>query len=101
MGPCLFLACINDLLDSLKSRIRLFADDTTVYLTIHSNSDRGTLQNDLYKLEQWEANWPIEFNPDKCEVIRVTEKKNPIIFRYKLHNFELRTIENAKYLGGI
>ena len=57
------------------------------------------LQNDLYKLEQWEANWSVEFNPDKCEVIHATKKKNPIIFPYKLHNFELRTTENAKYLG--
>ena len=43
----------------------------------------------------------MEFNPDKCEMIRVTKKKNPIIFPYKLHNFEMKTNENAKYLGVI
>ena len=41
----------------------------------------------------------MEFKFDKCEVVRVTKTKNPIIFPYKLHNFELRTTENAKYLG--
>ena len=98
LGPCLFLAYINDLPDSLKSKPRLFADDTIVYLIINSNSDPDTLQNDLYKLG-WVANWPMEFHFDKCEVVRVTKTKNPIIFPYKLHNFELRTTENAKYLG--
>ena len=45
-----FLAYINELPDSLKSRTRLFADERLVYLTINSNSDPDTLQNDLYKL---------------------------------------------------
>lgn len=39
LGPCLFLLYINDLAESLASNIRLFADDTIVYLTIHSDSD--------------------------------------------------------------
>ena len=66
---------------------------------MNSNSDPNTLQKDLYKLKQWEANWSMECNPDKCEVIHGTKKKNPIIFLYKLHIVELRTTEYAKYLG--
>ena len=96
LGPCLFLAYINDLPDSLKSTARLFADDTIVYLTITSESDAQTLQDDLLKLEQWESGWSMEFNPDKCEVIRVTKKQKPIIFPNKLHNIELKATENAK-----
>ena len=99
MGPCLFLACINDLPESPKSKARLFADGTIVYLTINSQSDAQTLQDDLLKLEQWESNWSMEFNPDKCEVIHVTKKKDPTIFLYKLYNIELKSTENAKYLG--
>ncbi|MCG8034729.1 MAG: reverse transcriptase family protein [Candidatus Thiodiazotropha taylori] len=99
LGPSLFLAYINDLPDSLKSRARLFADDTIVYLTIKSPSDPEILQNDLHKLEKWEKDWSMEFNPEKCEVIRVSKKKNPILFPYKLHNVELKMTENAKYLG--
>ena len=99
LGPCLFLAYINDLPGSLKSRARLFADDTIVYLTINSPSDPETLQPDLHKLEEWESNLSMEFNPEPCEVIRVTKKKNPIIFPYKLHNIELKSTETAKYLG--
>ena len=98
LGPCLFLAYINDLPDSLKSKARLFADDTIVYLTINSQSDAQTLQDDLLKLEQWESNWTMEFNPDKCEVIHVTKKKDPIIFPYKLHNSELKSTEKLNTL---
>ena len=34
LGPCLFLMYINDMPDSIKSNIRLFADDTIMYPTI-------------------------------------------------------------------
>jgi len=34
LGPCLFLCYINYLPDSVKSRARLFTDDTILYLTI-------------------------------------------------------------------
>ena len=36
VGPSLFLAYINDLPGSVKSRVSLFADDTIVYHTIKS-----------------------------------------------------------------
>ena len=65
LRPCLFLAYVNDLPDSLKSRARLFADDTIVYLTINSPSDPDILQNDLHKLEKWEKDWSTEFNAEK------------------------------------
>ena len=99
LGPCLFLAYINDLPDSLKSRVRLFADDTIVYLTIDAKSDPQVLQNDLHTLEKWEENWSMEFNADKCEVIRISKKKNTIIYPNQFHNTELKTTKNAKYLG--
>ena len=99
MGPCLFLAYINDIPDSVKSKVRLFADDTIMYLTVKSTTDASILQNDLHALEQWEQDWSMEFNSDKCEVLRITRKRNPVIFPYKLHKRELNVTNAAKYLG--
>ena len=52
-------------------RFLLFADDTVIYHTIKSESDCGRLQDDLQSLETWESDWCMEFNPSKCNVIRV------------------------------
>ena len=53
----LFLAYINDQSDQVKSRVRLFADDTAMYLAITSLSDSLLLQQDLHKMEQLEKMW--------------------------------------------
>ena len=63
LGPLLFLLYINDLPNSISSQVRLFADDTAVYLAINKLQDCVSLQNDLDKLVHWETLWDMEFNP--------------------------------------
>ena len=54
IAPILFLICINDLPNNLKSTVRLFADDTIIYMTISNGTDATALQQDLDKLAKWE-----------------------------------------------
>ena len=62
LGPSLFLFYINDIPDGITSTVRLFADDAIAYLTIKTNRDCTTLQNDLDKLSSAYGNkngkWP-------------------------------------------
>ena len=79
--------------------MRLFADDTIAYLTITSKESGKILQSDLDKLAEWEKLWCMKFHPDKCNVIKVTHRKNPINTTYHLHGHTLEEVTSAKYLG--
>ena len=68
LGPILFLIYINDLPDKTRSKVRLFADYTAIYLAVSSLEDAQILQRDLDRLHLWELDWDMEFNPSKCVV---------------------------------
>ena len=53
-GPSLILYYVNEIPAGFDSTIRLFADDTSAYLVIKSNSDALNLQRGLDELAQWE-----------------------------------------------
>ena len=99
IGPILFLIYINDLPDELSSQVRLFADDTAVYMTIGNTEDGKVLQNDLDRLSMWEDRWDMEFNPSKYQVVRVTTSRKLINVTYTLHGQVLEVVTSAKYLG--
>ena len=89
----------NDLPENIQSQVRLFADDTAVYLTVAHPNDRSTLQNDLDTLQQWERTWDMEFNPIKCQVLHISKSRQPIVSQYTLHGEILEAVDCAKYLG--
>ena len=41
----------------------------------------------------------MEFHPSKCQVLRVTNKRNPIDSQYNIHGHPLEEVNSAKYLG--
>ena len=100
MRLILFLVYIDDMPKYTKhSGVRLFADDTIVYLTITNMDDCQKLQEDLMRLEEWEKEWLMEFHPAKCHVLRVSRKKNTATFPYSLHGQVLMEVKSAQYLG--
>ena len=99
LGPILFLVFINDLPLEVSSKTRLFADDCVVYREINHMQDCTALQEDLDKLASWEKKWGMSFHPEKCSILRVYRKRNPIIYDYTLKGHKLVSEQQTKYLG--
>lgn len=101
LGPLLFLLYVNDIPSQMKSSCRLYADDCILYKEIVTQDDSRILQYDLQVLEDWERKWKMSLNIDKCVVLTVTLKCNPITSQYTLHGHQLASVNSAKYLGVI
>ena len=100
LGPCLFLAYINDLPNTTETcTTRLFADDTMCHNKINTDKDQEKMQADLNALNTWEENWAMEFHPQKCENISLSRKQNTLPASYSLHGHTLTNTETATYLG--
>ena len=99
LGPLLFLAYINDMPLEADSKLALFADDSYLYRKIMSPKDAEQLQKDLNKLVVWEQKWSMEFHPEKCKLLRITNKRKIIDTCYQIHGQEIEKVDKAKYLG--
>ena len=99
LGPLLFISYINDLPNTIKSKIRIYADDTLVYSCINTIDDCILLQRDLAELEKWAKEWQMEFNPLKCELLTITNQRSPLKFTYHINDFPIKEADFVKYLG--
>jgi hypothetical protein len=99
LGPILFLVHINDIINCVDSETRLFADDCVCYREIHSTEDCLKLQNDIDNLGKWARNWGMRFQPVKCNMMVLSNKKKNIEFNYTLEGTTLEVLDQIKYLG--
>ena len=73
LGPLLFLLFIND----IGSNIRLFADDTSLFIIVDNAPDAAAcLNSDLDRITRWAAMWLVSFNPSKTEALLLSRKLN-------------------------
>ena len=104
LGPLLFLIYVNDLEDGIKSKIKFFADDTSLFSIVHDPTiSASELNHDLNLIYQWARQWKMRFNPDPtktAEEILFSVKRNsphhPPIF-YK--GTEVKRVLTHKHLG--
>ena len=76
LGPLLFNIYVNDLHLHLRSKIFHYADDTFLFRVINDDSDVQFLQNDLATLHWWSENNALQLNPQKCQVMCISRRKN-------------------------
>ena len=69
LGPLLFLLYINDIVLNIGSNIRLFADDTSLFIIVDDPvADATCINSDLGRITQWAATWLVTFNPVKNRI---------------------------------
>lgn len=66
--PPLFLIFINDIVNSIHSKVRLFADDTSLYIIVDNRTTAAMQPNsDLEKNDSLSNTWLDSFDPEKTE----------------------------------
>ena len=65
LGPLLFLVYINDLENDIKSSVKFFADDTSLFSIVQDPVvSAEELNHDLHLISLWAKQWKMSFNPD-------------------------------------
>ena len=91
LGLLLFLIYINDLSNIVKSKLRLFADDSIVYNRMSPLVDCELLQKVLGSSTIWSKIWNMMFSTDKSKINQITNKKNVIRYKYKMNDTTLKS----------
>ena len=79
LGPLLFLVYINDISIDLENNVKLFTDDTCLFSVVKDPLISAiSLNNDLFKIQQWACQWKMTFNPD------LSKQAQEIVFTRKL-----------------
>ena len=102
LGPLLFLLFINDIVHDIGSSIRLFADDTSLYIISEDPIIAVELLNaDLEKMEEWALKWLVKFNPLKTESLLISRKTNTVHPPVFIQDQQIKEVESHKHLGVI
>ena len=101
LGPILFLIYINDIVKDIASQIRLFADDTSLYIVVDNPVQSSlTINNDLNTIHMWAKSWLVDFNPNKTESLLLSRKNiKPFHPPIKMNNIEIQNVVDHKHLG--
>lgn len=100
LGPLLFLAAINSIVDGLESaKGLLFADDFKCFFQVGSIADCEILQNDFCNVVNWCNASHFNLNVSKCSCMSFTLNNNALQFNYKLNDVALNRVNTQKDLG--
>ena len=101
LGPLLFIVFINDIVNEIRSFVRLFADDTCVFEVIDDPiASVAALNEDLRKILAWAKTWLVLFNALKTEVMNITKTRirlyHPPLF---MGDTQVKEVSQHKHLG--
>ena len=95
LGPLLFLIFI------IETNIRLFADDTSLYIIVETPQSAALkLNNDLSKIKAWASKWLVTFNPSQSESLLISRKRSHINHPdLCMDNNVIQEVNSHKHLG--
>jgi len=74
IGPLMFLIYVNELIDILEQygvKVKMFADDATMYLRITDDADVARLQQAVDVLVNWADLWQLTISVNKCCLLNI------------------------------
>ena len=98
LGPILFTIFINDLLETVNSTCKFFADDTKLY---NYPALHHVVQGDINSLVEWSNIWNLYFNATKCKMLDIGNKNPENDYTMKIgdQEFKIAKCEEEKDLG--
>ena len=103
---CYFYIYINDLSNDIKSKCKLFADDTSLFSVDYDiGTSANDLNHDLEKNSEWAFQWELKFHPDSTKQAQgILFNRKKTVFIHPLVSF-IKTLVNSsashKHLGMI
>jgi hypothetical protein len=99
LDPFLFLVYINDIVNDINNDIRLFADDTSLFVVVENDHAAAatSLTDDMNVISNSAKKWAIQFNPQKTKniVFSRRDREHPPVY-FGLNGDE---IDNHCHLG--
>ncbi len=100
LGPIMFLIYINDLPEGLISNVKLYADDTSLFVS-EKNPENATreLAEDLNRISEWSTKWKVKMNPDKTERLVISRKRHLHVTDLRMDDQTVKNVSEHKHLG--
>ena len=100
LGPLLFLLYVNDLPNHVQSPagIKIFADDTKLYLGYTENQNTPLMQS-LNQFCSWSKTWQLTVAYSKCSVISFGSHGYEPTSPYSLSGIPLQFVSSIRDLG--
>ena len=102
LGPLLFLLFIDDIVNVVtQCQIRLFADDTCLFIEVDNRERTAELINaDLVQIQNWANRWLVTFSPTKTKSLIISNKDDAILNpQVELNGHAIDEVDSHTYLG--